>query len=193
MESELLEKLWRVAKAFLERKGTHDIGHVKRVYKLASMICKKESCDINAVQIAAILHDIGRPIEDITGEDHATISANIATRLLQLWKVENETIEKVYDAIINHRFSKGRVPTTWEGKVLSDADKLDALGAVGVARVFKHDCSRPIEKDIEHFYEKILKLPDLMYTDTGRKLAQERKKFVEYFLETLKKEIDNDK
>ena len=189
MKKDTESQAWQVAYAFLGKHGTHDISHVKRVYKVAIHIGKQEGGDLESIKFAAILHDIGRPIEDITGEDHAYISANIARRLLTLWKVSQKTIDTVYDAILNHRFSKGRTPQTLEGKIISDADKIDALGAVGIVRVFKHDCNRSITQDIQHFYEKILKLPEMMYTPTGYKIAIEKKKFVIDFLEQLEEEI----
>jgi uncharacterized protein len=190
-EEEIINEAWKVAHAFLDS-GNHDIGHVKRVLRNATLIWEKEGGNLFAIKLSAILHDIGRPIEDLTGWDHAEVSANIAKRLLYLWNIPDKIIKIVYDAIYNHRFSKGRTPQTIEGKILSDADKLDALGAIGIAMVFKHDCGRAIEDDIKHFYEKIVKLPHLMYTEAGYKLAIERLKVVEYFLEQIQKELNSE-
>jgi len=131
MKKDTESQAWQVAYAFLGKHGTHDISHVKRVYKVAIHIGKQEGGDLESIKFAAILHDIGRPIEDITGEDHAYISANIARRLLTLWKVSQKTIDTVYDAILNHRFSKGRTPQTLEGKIISDADKIDDFYDLG--------------------------------------------------------------
>jgi len=154
--TDIINKAWQTAKAFYTN-GNHDIGHVKRVVSLSMEIQKREGGNKLALILAAILHDIGRIVEDITGEDHAQISADISKKLLRLWHVNSEIEETVYDAIFNHRYSKKRAPKTIEGKILSDADKLDALGAIGIARVFKHDPRRSIYEDVNHFYEKILK------------------------------------
>lgn len=189
-QSGIIQRAWRVAEAFL-KEGTHGMGHVRRVYRLATEICQREGGNLFAVQVAAILHDIARPIEDITGWDHAEVSAEIAKRLLRLWGVSEDIIATVYDAIYSHRFSKGRIPKTLEGKILSDADKLDALGAIGIARVFKHNPNRPIEDDIQHFHEKILKLPSLMHTPTAKQLASQRVKIIQDFLRQLEGEMGN--
>ena len=188
-EQELIEKAWAIAHAFL-KDGNHNINHVKRVLNNAITICKIEGGNIFAIKLASILHDIGRPIETLTGEDHAKISARIAKNLLTLWNVEEEIQDIVYDAIYNHRFSNKQEPKTIEGKILSDADKLDAIGAIGIARVFKHDCLRTIEEDLQHFYKKILKLPQYMYTKTGHKLATTRIKLVKLFIKQLEEEIN---
>lgn len=188
-EKELIEKVWSIAYAFLKN-GNHDINHIRRVLKNAITIWETEGGNIFAIKLASILHDIGRPIETLTGEDHAKISAQIAKKLMTLWNVEEEIQDIVYDAIYNHRFSSKQEPKTIEGKILSDADKLDAIGAIGIARVFKHNCLRPIEEDLKHFYEKILKLPQYMYTETGYKLATERIKLVKLFIKQFKEEID---
>ncbi len=190
-EEEIISSAWWVAHAFLDS-GNHDIGHIKRVFRNATLIWEKEGGNLFAIKLSAILHDIGRPIENLTGWDHAEVSANITKRLLKSWNVSSNIIDIVYDAIYSHRFSKGRIPQTLEGKILSDADKLDALGAIGIARVFKHAPNRPIEEDINHFYEKIIKLPNLMYTETGYNLAIERVGVVEYFLEHIEKELDSE-
>ena len=188
-EQELIEKAWAIAHAFL-KDGNHDINHIRRVLNNAITIWKTEGGNIFAIKIASILHDIGRPIETLTGEDHAKISAQIAKRLMSLWNVGEDIQNMVYDAIYNHRFSNKQEPKTIEGKILSDADKLDAIGAIGIARVFKHNCLRTIEEDLQHFYEKILKLPQYMYTETGYKLATKRIKLVKLFIKQLEEEID---
>jgi len=188
-KQELIKKAWSIAHAFL-KDGNHDINHIRRVLNNAITIWETEGGNIFAIKLACILHDIGRPIERLTGEDHAKISAQIAKRLLTLWNVEEEIQKIVYDAIYNHRFSNKREPKTIEGKILSDADKIDAIGAIGIARVFKHNCTRPIEEDLQHFYEKILKLPKHMYTETGYKLATKRIKLVKLFIKQLEEEID---
>ncbi|RLF88620.1 phosphohydrolase, partial [Thermococci archaeon] len=120
-------------------------------------------------------------------EDHAKESAKIAGEVLK----GHPKVREVVHAIEAHRFSNKIRPKTLEAKILSDADKIDALGAVGVARVFMYsgEHGRSIEDSIRHFKEKILKLKDLMYTDTGKRIAQERHKFVEMFLKQLEKEL----
>ncbi|AFK21983.1 HD domain-containing protein [Pyrococcus sp. ST04] len=182
-----IQRAIEVAKEMLGE-GSHGLSHTERVLKLALEIGKKEGADLEVLALAAILHDVARPLEE-KGliKDHAKESAKIARDILNNYP----KIEEVVHAIEAHRFSRGVEPRTLEAKILSDADKIDALGAVGIARVFMYsgEHGRSIEDSIRHFEEKILKLKDLMYTKTGKKIAEERHKIVEDFLEELKKEI----
>jgi len=190
---ELIKKAEHLAKNFFEREGTHGFSHVKRVFNLCLHIGKAEGADLEVLALAALLHDVARPLEDKRiVEDHAKESAKIARRFLTSLKYHK--VNEVVHAIEAHRFSRPPEPKTLEAKILSDADKLDAIGAVGVARVFMYsgEHGRDIEASIKHFEEKILKLKDLMYTKTAKKLAEGRHKFVEEFIKRLLKEIEGE-
>jgi uncharacterized protein len=166
--------------------SSHDNGHVERVVKLALFIAEKEGADVEIVKKAAELHDIARD-----KPNHSIEGAKIAREILRKEGYSEEFIEKVAHCIEAHSFSAGIKPESLEAKVLSDADKLDAMGAIGVARtfLFSGEHGRSIEDTLKHFEEKLLRLKDLMETETGRKLAEERHAFLLEFYERLKEEL----
>ncbi|WP_297464166.1 HD domain-containing protein [Thermococcus sp.] len=189
---ELIERTREFARSFFEREGTHGFSHVERVLNLCINIGRKEGADLEVLALAALLHDVARPLESAGKvEDHAVEGARIARRFLRGLGYPEEKVEAVVHAIESHRFSRGPEPKTLEAKILSDADKLDAMGAVGIARVFMYsgEHGRSIEDSIKHFREKILKLKDLMYTETGRRLAEERHRFTREFIERMEREM----
>jgi len=165
--------------------SSHDEGHVERVIKLARYIAEREGARLDVVLKAAELHDIARGYPN-----HARKSAEIARELLK--DHDAEFVEAVCHAIEAHSFSGKMKPKTLEAKILSDADKLDAIGAIGVARAFLYsgEKGRSIEETLKHFEEKLLKLRDLLYTETARKIAEERHRFLEIFYRQIKKELD---
>ena len=182
--------------------NTHHIDHIIRVHKLCLKIAKTEKTNLFILEAAAILHDLGRFLDD-KEDKHEIKSAEKAKEILEGLKIDNETISSICDAIISHRYSKGIIPQTIEGKILQDADKLDALGAIGIARVLCYKPNQTLynfnsdKKDFEnqsgfalyHFYEKILKLDKLLYTQKAKEIAKERIAFTRVFLEKLKEEI----
>jgi len=183
----------------------HDYWHVYRVWKTAKYIATKEKADTFIVELAALLHDIA----DWKFHDG---DSNIGPRLAREWlesiEVDAQTIAHVCEIINDISFKGAEVKTlmrTIEGKVVQDADRLDAIGAIGIARTFayggstgremfnpsiapkKHKSFEEYKKSkgtvINHFYEKLLLLKDLMNTKTAKKLAKERHKFMEKFLD----------
>ncbi len=192
---ELIERTRDYARHFFEREGTHGFSHVERVFNLCLHIGKGEGADLEILALAALLHDVARPLESAGKvEDHAVEGARIARHFLRGIGYPEEKVEEVAHAIEAHRFSGGPEPRTLEARILSDADKLDAIGAIGVARVFMYsgEHGRSVEDSLEHFEEKILKLKDLMYTETARKLAEERHRFVEEFTDRIRREIEGE-
>lgn len=192
---ETIKHTFEFAREFFEREGTHGFSHVERVFNLCMHIGKEEGADLEVLALAALLHDIARPLESAGKvEDHAKEGARIARRYLKSLGYSEEKIESIAHAIEAHRFSRGPEPRTLEAKILSDADKLDAIGAIGVARVFMYsgEHGRSIEDSLQHFEEKILKLKDLMYTETAKKMAEERHRFTEEFIERIRKEIEGE-
>ncbi len=167
--------------------SSHDEGHVERVKRWAIYIAKKEGADVDVVKKAAELHDIarGRP-------NHAVEGARMARRILEEQGYNEDFIIKVVHCIETHSFSSKVKPKTLEAKVLSDADKLDAMGAIGIARTFMFSCEkgRDIRDTLRHFEEKLLKLKDLIYTETAKRIAEERYKFMLEFYERLKRELE---
>ena len=167
--------------------SSHDEGHVERVKRWAIYIAMKEGADVEVVSKAAELHDIARD-----RPNHAIEGAKIARRILEEQGYDEDFIAKVVHCIEAHSFSSGIEPKTLEAKVLSDADKLDAMGAIGIARAFMFggEKGRSIEETLKHFEEKLLRLKDLIYTETAKRVAEDRHKFMLEFYERLRRELE---
>lgn len=185
----------------------HDWHHVERVEAIADRLAADQEIDDRVLDAAVLLHDVGRGRE-AAGEidDHAAWGAREAREVLDGRKGFDESaIDAVAHAIRAHRYSNDIEPESLGARILSDADNLDALGAIGVARVFAyggetgtpiHDPDLPVEDDdstagetgANHLQKKILTLPKRMYTDRGREMAKERQAFVEDFFERLEAE-----
>ena len=184
----------------------HDKYHVERVYNLAIRLAQKEEADLDTVKAAALLHDIARAKEDEgTINDHAKEGAKMARKILEEVKFPKQKIANVIHCIETHRFRKGLAPKTLEAKILQDADRLDIIGAIGIARVFTrggwsnkpiHDSSIPpkekydgkSETTVNHIYEKLLKVRNTINTKTAKRIAEKRHTYVEQFLAKLLKE-----
>lgn len=172
---------------FRGNSGGHDAAHSLRVYRTALLIAEsEEGCDVEIVALAALLHDA-----DDHKLFHTENNAN-ARSFLNAQKVAPEKIERVCDAINAVSFSqnRGRRPETLEGRIVQDADRLNALGAIGVARTFAYggEHGRSLDESVAHFHEKLLLLKDELNTETARKLAEPRHAFLEQFLEEYEKE-----
>ncbi len=168
--------------------ASHGWEHVLRVFELADRLGKKEGADMEILLVSAILHDVGRMISE---DKHAIASAKLSENLLRDLGFPEEKIKRIVHCILAHSFSSGISPETLEAKILSDADKLDALGAIGIARVFMYsgEKGRSVRDSIKHFKEKILKLKDLLYTEEAKRIGESRDLFVREFLERLEKEL----
>ena len=165
----------------------HQDDHVTRVKRLALYIAEREGGDADVLRVAADLHDICR-----NEPDHAKRGAERAREILKSRGYNNDFIEKVCHCIESHSFSGNVTPETLEAKILSDADRLDAIGAIGVARAFMFSGknSRDVKSTLMHFEEKLLRLRDLMHTKTGREIAERRHRFMEEFYRRLKDEME---
>jgi uncharacterized protein len=152
------------------------------------LIGHEEGADLEILKIASLLHDVARAE---AGGEHALQSASEAKRILSRFGLPQEKIHKVADAISAHRFRGKRRPLTLEAKILSDADKLDAMGAIGIYRAsaFGAEVQRPLQRTLDHFDEKLLKLKDRMYTRTAKRLAKGRHKFMLAYLKQIRKEM----
>ena len=200
-----LENLKKIAKNKLAKNDpAHDFEHVMRVYRNAEKICKTENGNKKLILSAVLLHDI---IKIKNRKDSALKSAKFSEKILKENHFLDNEIIIISDAIKEHSFSKGKTPSTIEGKILQDADRLDAIGAIGLARVFSFSGSNnrsfyhpndPFSKSrslydnkwpLDHFYEKLLTLEKKMNTSTGKTLAKKRTKILENFLKELKTEI----
>ena len=207
-----LEQIMRTLQLLLHNQSpAHDFEHIIRVYKNAEMISKQEeSVDLDIVLAAALLHDlVVYPKGSSKTINSADDSAEIAKKILLEYKdYPREKIEKVADAIRTHSYSKRLVPETLEGKILQDADRLDAIGAIGIARTLSVGgsenrslynptdpfCESERQLDdtqwtLDHIKKKLMILKNSMHTKTAKKIAEERTEFMELFLNQLRKEI----
>jgi uncharacterized protein len=195
---------------FPAARGSHDWDHTERVLRLCLRIGKKENADLEILELAAVLHDIGRPEEDRTSGKvcHSEAGAALARKILAAHGVEDEKIARVVHCIETHRFRKKTVPATKEAKILFDADKLDSIGAVGIGRAFLfagevgarlHNKDRDLSKTLPYtredtafreFMVKLRWIKDRMHTAEGRRIAAERHKFMVDFFDRLNKETD---
>ena len=166
---------------FRNDSGGHDAEHTLRVYHNAMRIAETEpGCDREITALAALLHD---------ADDHKLFmtenNANARSFLVK-HSVPEDEIERICRVINSVSFSRnqGRRPDTIEGKIVQDADRLDAMGAIGIARTFAYGGlhARPLGESIQHFYDKLLLLRDLMNTEAGRELAEKRHAFLKMFL-----------
>ncbi|HXF69379.1 MAG TPA: HD domain-containing protein [Thermoflexus sp.] len=180
---------------YADRDPVHDFAHVVRVMRLAERIARREGADLAVVRAAALLHDVRRE-----EEEHAAASAAFARRWLAERGASSEFIEAVAHAIEAHRFREPREARTLEARVLFDADKLDALGIIGLARLFAYSGvhQRPLwaeegerEEDsaAREFFRKIRFLPAWMQTETGRRWADARLARMQQAIEWLEMEI----
>lgn len=182
---------------FAEDASGHDFYHTLRVYRLAARIAQEEGADIETVQLAALLHDVDdHKLSPDTAEGQQRAAGFLRSR-----GMHEERIREICGIISQISFSRNRGrPTTLEGMCVQDADRLDAMGAIGIARAFAYGGSRgraihdPNGEDSEtticHFYDKLLLLKDRMNTESGRKLALERHRYLREFLEEFYGEWD---
>ncbi len=171
----------------LMKDPTHDFEHAKRVCSISIRLAREEHADEDVVKAAALLHDVGYSLDE---KEHEGKSIEVARSLLDMTDFPKEKKEKVLGCIGEHRFSKGEKAMSIEAQVLQDADRLDAIGAVGIARCFlwSGEHRKVLKEAIKHFDEKLLKLKDAMNTASGRKMAEERHRFMLEFLEELESE-----
>ena len=155
----------------------HGVPHTVRVLCNALRIAEAEGdVDLDVVVAAAILHDVGRGAEEQLGLHHALVSAALARLLLPSLGFSGDRVDLVIRAVLEHSFSIGGKPSVKESCVVSDADKLDALGALGFVRaaIVTGETGRPLGDMVTHFYEKLARLPELMCTGTARREARRR-------------------
>ena len=204
----VLEQLENEVKKRMKNDSAHDFEHIMRVYNNARKLSKIEKANQKLVLCAALLHDlVSYPKSDKRSKTASTKSAQEAQKILHKYNFTDAEIKIICEAIQDHSFSKNKTPNTLEGKILQDADRLDAIGAIGIARVFAVSGSekRPFYNTddpfcmsrkpddqkwaIDHFYRKLLKLEKLMNTNSAKKEAKRRTKILKNYLLELKKEI----
>ncbi|MEI6519210.1 MAG: HD domain-containing protein [bacterium] len=186
--------------------ATHDFHHTERVVMLAVRIARDTpGANPQLVEMAAWLHDIGRSVRD-DSRSHALISAEMAVPVLNDINLTDDEKDEVLEAIKGHSFSAGSAPVRLTGKILQDADRLDAIGSVGIARTFALSEGRmlyhsndpfvenrdPDDENyiLDHFYAKLLKLPEKMHTEEAKRMASERIMVMHAFLDALRSELN---
>ncbi|MDE1862298.1 MAG: HD domain-containing protein [Thaumarchaeota archaeon] len=186
----------------------HDFAHIMRVCRNAAALAKTEGADPRLVIPAALLHDIvSYPKSDPRSSNSSSESARLARRILGRRNFTPLEIEEISDAIADHSYSRGAVPRTLTGKILQDADRLDAIGAIGIARAFTvggserralyspsdPSCSSRAPDDkkwtLDHFYKKLLLLEEGMNTRSARREARRRSKTMRNFLSEFLREV----
>ena len=195
-------------KKIIENDSAHDFEHIMRVYKNAKKLCKQEKVNEKLVLCAVLLHDIvSYPKSDKRSKNSSIDSAKKAIIILKRYGFTENEITIISDAIREHSFSQKKTPKTIEGEILQDADRLDALGAIGIARVFATGgslkrpfyntddpfCKKRNADDkiwtLDHFFQKLLKLEFLMNTKSGKIEAKKRTRILKEYLKQLKNEI----
>ena len=193
----------------------HDWFHMQRVYKNALLIADGEQCDLEVVKLGALLHDIA---DSKFHDGDESVGPKVAREFLESQNSSEEIIVHVVNIIENISFKGGNFEKKFQSielEIVQDADRLDALGAIGIARTFNYGGfkNRPLynpdiapnlnmskeeyknseSPTLNHFYEKLLLLKDKMNTETGKKIAQERHQFMELFLSQFYAEWDGEK
>lgn len=175
----------------------HDYFHTERVVKNAKAIAQQEKADSFLIELSAWLHDLG----DAKLNNGTDKSKELITQFLSELNVNKPTISQVVEIVSQVSFSKGEKAKTLEAKIVQDADRLDAIGAIGLARIFAFGGSRhreiynpenPKDSSIQHFYDKLLKLKDLMHTETAKAIALDRHQYMKAYLERFYKEWNGD-
>jgi uncharacterized protein len=212
---DLISKTILFVKQNLENaEGGHDWFHIQRVYKNSLLIAQNEVCDTKVVQLGALLHDIA---DSKFHDGDETIGPKKARQFLESENVNQEMIDHVVNIIENISFKGGNFDKKFssiELDIIQDADRLDAIGAIGIARTFNYGGfkNRPLYNPaiapntkmtkeeykkneaptINHFYEKLLLLKDKMNTETGKQIAQQRHRYMEGFLAQFYAEWEGD-
>jgi len=213
-ENLMMDELLTIDEArclYSDADSVHDFDHILRVLALVERIARAEVADLAVVRTAALLHDWGRGEADNDGQDHATVAAGRARAYLTARGHPPAWIEAVVHAIAAHRFRAAPEPETLEARVLFDADKLDAIGAIGIARAFAYGGAHqqrlwaPMDTvDLAHweangdnaahtpvheFVVKLSRIQERLYTAEGRAIAQERHRYMEAFYQRLDAEV----
>ena len=204
--------------------SAHNMDHIMRVHNLSLLLAKDEDIDLDVLRASALLHDIARVKEDDDNSgntDHAMLGAEMAVPILQKIGFSEEKIKHIQDCIISHRYRTGNKPKTREAEILFDADKLDVLGAIGIARGFvwvgRNNANIYRDVDIDEYINenlggkingriqdntkhspqidfkiKTMFLLDKLHTKKAKEVGKERMEFYKSFLDRLEREINGE-
>ena len=206
----MLDKIKNKVQEILWWHSSHDLDHTMRVHDMCVYIWKKEWANIEILRIAALMHDIGRPKQHESKWKicHAEYGTMLSKVILEKLKLKDEKIDKILHCISTHRFRKWNLPESLEAKILLDADKLDSMWAVWIWRAFMYanevwarlhnDESIDILSTEEHWPEdtayreymfKLSKIKDRLFTNSARKIAEEKNKIMVTFFDSLNNEV----
>jgi len=214
INNKTIEEVKKIAQSyFINASGCHDWTHIDRVYNLAIKIAPEEKANVDIVKIAAYLHDIGRKeeMESKGSFCHAERGSELAGEILSKLNLDKDIIDNVKHCILSHRSNDKYRPETIEAKVLFDADKLDSIGAVGIARDFlfagflgsclytgneketmkdpkKYSYTKEDTAVLEYYY-KLSKVKSEIMTKTGKKIAKERHEYMADFFKRFELEV----
>jgi uncharacterized protein len=219
---EKIEKIKKIVEKELAFCSAHNFNHVMRVYNLALHLAENEEVDLDVIKAAALLHDIGgkKEVDDPTGKtDHAIESSKMAEPILNNLGYSKDKIKHIQDCIISHRYRTENKPQTKEAKIVFDADKLETVGAIGIARAFvwvgRNNAHIYKNADIDEYAKENLggkingriqdktkhspqinwetkdkHILNYLYTDKAKQVAKERMIFSENFFKRLENEIN---
>lgn len=193
---------------YQESDPAHDFTHIQRVSRNARIIGLQEGADMKVLMLSALLHDVGSDKKaELAGNDCGLHGTSTVQAFLERIGLDEERMRNVLYAVEVHRYSRGIVPITLEARILQDADRLDAIGAIGIARVFltggflRRELYNPQDPfcknrepddgqwNLDHFYKKLLRLESGMHTESARRLASKRTAVLKKYLSDLEEEI----
>lgn len=196
-KEDILIKAQEYIKETLLNDGTgHDYYHIERVVINARKILQTEQADSFIVELAAWLHDLG----DHKLHNGIDKSEELTSAFLKSLAVEQSIIDRIIEIVSQISFSKGNKPSSIEAEIVQDADRLDAIGAIGIARCFAYGGSKnhilysPDEKEkenssVQHFYDKLFKLKDMMNTESAKLIAAKRHSFMKEYIAEFYREV----
>lgn len=193
-ENKIISKVKKFAIENSDRDDIHGFNHTKRVYKTCIELGKQLNANLFILKISALLHDIGRNCESNGKQkrNHAELSAKMALKFFNSSDIilSQNDIKLIIHCIRAHSFSNKIIPETLEAKILSDADKLDAIGAIGLYRTigFTVRNKEGLEQVIKHLENKIMKLNDELYLDISKEMAEARQQIILDFYNKIRKE-----
>lgn len=185
-----------IKETFLNDGTGHDYYHIERVVINARKILQTEQADSFIAELAAWLHDLG----DHKLHNGIDKSEELISAFLKSLAVEQSIIDRIIEIVSQVSFSKGNKPSSIEAEIVQDADRLDAIGAIGIARCFAYGGSKnrilysPDEKEkenssVQHFYDKLFKLKDMMNTESAKLIAAKRHSFMEEYIAEFYREV----
>jgi len=194
-KQELIEEVKNIVFKHIPPDDIHGYGHTERVYQMCIDFGHKMGANLFVLKIAVFLHDIGRYSSDLShkNKNHAEVSAEIASNYLKTvdFKFSKVDFENIIHCIEAHSFSNQILPKTLEAQILSDSDKLDALGAIGLYRTIGYTIKMNgnLHDVLSHLENKIFKLKNQLFLDISIKYAQEREGLLYRFYKDVKKQL----